>query len=270
MNMQMQRARHVRLTAVAAIGAAVSLAGLNALWAQSPSGQADAGQSGQVTVKQRLAQLASADYLTRQAASRALFADPKITDDQLIELYAAANLPEQRHRLLAVAQHHVLRNRRKLIDRTAGDGSLGIAHQGVTKAQLPHLGRPAIRVLDTLAGFPAHAVLEPGDLILLVDGRKLPEVNDGLQIREIFRTAILARKPNSLVRLKVRRRDVMIDVRIRIASGQALDRMYNSNDQTDLPVLDAQSARDWTQFRQKLEGVKAAKTVKIEAAAAGE
>ena len=160
--------------------------------------------------------------------------------------------------------------RRKLIDRTAGDGSLGISHQGVTKAQLPHLGRPAIRVLDTLAGFPAHGVLEPGDLILLVDGRELPEVNNAGQIQSIFQSAILARKPNSLVRLKVRRRDVMIDVRIRIASGEALNRMYNRNDHIGLPVLDAQSTRDWTRFRQKLEGVNAAKTVKIEAAAAGE
>ena len=56
-----------------------------------------------------LEQLNHEDYAIRQRASSALLTDQKITSETIRQLYKRATTFEQRHRLMAAARHHLLR-----------------------------------------------------------------------------------------------------------------------------------------------------------------
>ena len=104
-----------------------------------------------------LEELGSNDYQVRQAASRRLLADPNLTVQDIAALWPAATTAEQRHRLIALARHHLLRS--IVQGQFAGPpaAAIGVTHKPVNPNQMPELDRPAVRVVQTLPGFPGHA-----------------------------------------------------------------------------------------------------------------
>jgi len=196
-----------------------------------------------------LDRLDAADYEHRQAATVALLTLRTLADNDLVALYTAAETPEQRHRLLTSARHHLLR-RLHGQDAASHRGSLGIRHKLVDAKRLPHLGQPAFHVDYTLPGFPAHEVLLRGDLILALDGRRFEQHIEALSNRVISKT------PGQTIRLTVLRAGKTIVVPVRLAGREALERMYPKARQqgqtATQPVLAEPYRRQWIQLREKL------------------
>lgn len=200
---------------------------------------------------QLLEQLGSAEYQLRQAATTRLLTDRTLTEDQIVSLYARAASPEQRHRLMAVAQHHLLRRLREQSFQAEGNGAIGTKPDALLATQLTHLGRPAIRVRDTMPGMPAYEELIPGDLILAVDGRDLNgPVAD--TIIKTFVNSIKAKPAGRTVRLTVLRSDRRLDVELRLANREALDKMYISKPNAISSQLTEPFARAWSKLRDRL------------------
>ena len=117
-----------------------------------------------------LADLDNDHYAIRQLASRRLLADNSLSLDSIAQGYAAATTLEQKHRLMEVARHHFIRTIRREVFAGEPLGSIGISIASVPAGSEPGLGKPAIRVLATLPGFPAYPLLQSGDLITAVNG----------------------------------------------------------------------------------------------------
>ena len=152
------------------------------------------------TMRQLLDQLAAGDYQTRELATTQLLTDELITPKEIVELYAMAKTPEQRHRLMAIARHHQLRQQQ--IEHFPQDdkASIGIIHRGMGRSQLPPLDRPAVRVVHTFPGFPGYAYLRPGDLILTVDDQPMPDSSDPGDLANQFVAMIQRFRCNESVR----------------------------------------------------------------------
>jgi len=124
---------------------------------------------------QTLERLADPDYTLRQTATHQLLTDPTLTDDDLIELVRLADLPEQRHRLTLIARHRLIDRLTHQRDDGRSRGCLGLTHHGVAADQTPFDAAAAVRVVSTYPGLPAYAHLQPGDLILAVNGQPLTD-----------------------------------------------------------------------------------------------
>ena len=200
-----------------------------------------------------LQMLGSPDYARRQAASDALLADRTLADDALVSLYGAARTREQRHRLLAVARHNLLRRARLARNHKKGEaGSIGIAHEGRISSSLPGLNRPAVMVVRTLPGFPAHERLRSGDLILAVDGHQLVENGRPAFLRQEFPVRIRSKKAGQTVRLSIFRNQRAFDVVLPLATGRALEEMYPQ----DIGYVLADPYRSqWMRLRARLEAL---------------
>lgn len=126
-------------------------------------------------------QLDDVDFHQRRRAMHELLADQTLTFEAVRDLYVEAKSDEQRQRLQTVARHHYLRARTHVLAQQAAEdqvdlsevGALGVHTDVVAAQQAPELGRPAIRVSERLAGFPAFAVLLRDDLIVTVNGEDL-------------------------------------------------------------------------------------------------
>lgn len=88
--------------------------------------------------------------------------------------------------------------------------------------------------------FPASDVLEPGDVIVEVDGHSLGAIEDRQRRDQLVRAAILSRNPGESLPAVVRRRDARtntvreIEARIPLGSYNALDNAPNLNQSPDL------------------------------------
>lgn len=173
-----------------------------------------------------LEELGSNDYQVRQAASRRLLADPNLTVQDIAALWPAATTAEQRHRLIALARHHLLRS--IVQGQFAGPAvaAIGVTHKPVNPNQMPELDRPAVRVVQTLPGFPGHAHLHSDDLILAIDGQFIPATTNPAQIASKFVEMVHNREAGSAVRLTVLRDGRTIETRLTLARHSALEAMY--------------------------------------------
>lgn len=201
-----------------------------------------------------LAQLDSTDYGQRQSATVALLTDETVTPELINRLYAAARTPEQRHRLLGVAQHHLLRRYRlEHFDASDPQGSIGVEHEGIGREQWAGLNRPAIRVVSTLAGFPAHGLLLPGDLILMLDGQPFQQ-KQGMAIAQELTDRITGKGAGRGVTMTVLRGKQTLTINVSIAGRTALAAMYVSV----LPgaiQLEPGIQRQWDDWQKQLESV---------------
>ena len=203
--------------------------------------------------EEMLQMLGSPEYARRQAASDALLADRTLADDALVSLYGAAKTGEQRHRLLAVARHNLLRSARLARNHKVGEsGSIGIAHEGRISSTLPGLNRPAVMVVRTLPGFPAHERLRIGDLILAVDGRQLVENGRAALLRQEFPARIRSKKAGQTVRLSIFRDRRAFDVVLPLATGRALEEMYPQK--IDYALAEPYRSQ-WMRLRARLEAL---------------
>lgn len=207
-----------------------------------------------------LAQLDAPDYPTRQAAMEQLLAGPDLTPRQWQELMAAADSPEQRHRILAAARHHLLRRLRQAEFPDRHNGSLGVIQHVPSPAEQQVIGRPGIIVSSTLPGFPAYAHLRPGDLIIALNDVVIGEnIND-----ENFQSLVRMNEAGKQVTLRIVRDGQEIERSFALASLEALTRMY---ERTDVG-LTARFEERWRQLRGELMNPSAdAAPFRLEAAA---
>lgn len=192
-----------------------------------------------------LADLANADFTVRERATAALAADISLTPEAITELYAAATLPEQRHRLRTVARHHLVRPLQEAESRNGGPGSLGIGLAPGPPSGEPH--RAVARVTQTLPGFPAFVHLVPGDLILEVDGRPVPRGN-AMEATLPLIGLIQSRQAGEVLRLTVVRHGQRMAVDVPLASLAALEQLYQAQQRGPHPQVQAL----WHRFERAL------------------
>jgi len=202
-----------------------------------------------------VAQLESRDFSTRQQATRTLMLRKDITRESLAELYAVAKLPEVRHRLRRVAEHQTIRDSWRARIPMEGPGSIGVVLQHYPyPVPMPREDEPlgeirkswgdfqqlidgrrqadpsvfATRVIRTLAGFPAHASLEVGDLIVGVNDQYVPTnsgVNAAMATDQIKRL-ITDHGAGTTIQLLIVRDGTWRKVPIELASFSAMSFVY--------------------------------------------
>lgn len=171
-----------------------------------------------------LAALNDEDYFLRQAQTRRLLGDHSLTPEAIDRLYIASTTAEQRHRLLRVARHHMIR---RMIDERfgerAGAGSMGLSHHVVNvtgpdgETQIP-----GVMVVMTLPGFPAYASLEPGDVIIEFDGESIPERISPSRFQQMIRQ----HQANDSIDLTILRRGKAERIKFVLCHGDALNQVY--------------------------------------------
>lgn len=196
-----------------------------------------------------LAELGSDDYATRVRATARLLADDELESSRLAELYAAAETLEQRHRLIDVARHHTIRRmRQRIFERADERGSLGVNFALIRPADLPRLERSAIMVVRPLAGFPAYPHLQPGDLIVGVNGNPMPRH----MMTEDFRDMIQRHPRGERITLTIDREGERLEKRIALASIQALNSVYFHSPAHMQPRLSPIFREAWESAREQL------------------
>ena len=141
-----------------------------------------------VTVDPALAELVAllddAMFGAREKAMQRLLSGP-VDRNQVCKMLAGTDLSlEQRHRLLALLRHDLLNAL------NADRGAIGI--------QIDERKRPNIIIEQLIENLPAIEVLEPGDRITHLDGKRLPNWDQ-------FRKSILSKKPGDVVSVTVER-----------------------------------------------------------------
>jgi len=174
---------------------------------------------------QVLAELNDDDYQVRLSATHRLLADEALTQDDLARLFEASESPEQRHRLLGVSKHLSIRNViHEKFKGLPGQGSMGLSHQMVQVTELGETPRRGALVVQTLPGFPAYAVLEPGDVVVSFAGQPLPDKLNAAQFREM----ILRFKAHDTISLTILREGNPIDLLFELEHGKALSEAYDA------------------------------------------
>jgi len=195
-----------------------------------------------------LAELGNDDYQVRQSATRRLLADDELTQAHLDRLFVMSDTPEQRHRLLRVARHHVIRRMiAKRFGGLAGPGSMGLSHQVAEAWEPGKEMRVGVMVVMTLPGFPAYALLEPGDVIVYFDGKPIPEKVTAAQFQQMIR----GHQTGQVVALTVVRDGLPLEIPFRLGNGQALGEVYD----TSGLVLTAAYRQAWQEDRRRMEGL---------------
>jgi C-terminal processing protease CtpA/Prc len=169
-----------------------------------------------------LERLDHADYHVRQHATRELLQDERLSLDDLVEWYARAQTPEQRHRLMNVAQHHVLRRARERDERDGVAAAIGFSHEVVPQGVLPGVESGAVLIVATLPGFPGHAYLQPGDAIVAFNDQPLPVDLSAEGFREVLRRF----RPGQTVSLSVIREGERYRAELTLVGMDMLQRLY--------------------------------------------
>jgi len=185
--------------------------------------------------------------MTRGEATQRLLTNEQISLDHIAKLYAQADQPEQRHRLLHIARHHALRQIRMETFNQKGRGAIGIRHDSFSADQFPNLNQPGVIVIKTFPGFPGHAHLQPGDLILAIDGQPFPADLTATKTANQFIRAVQAHPAGALVRFTVYRNDQQIPVQLHLAELTSLESMYRNAGRLQGPFLGM-----WDTLREKI------------------
>ena len=196
-----------------------------------------------------LAQLNDTDFATRQRATQQLLRDERLTDAAIEGLYAQASSDEQRHRLLVVARHHLVREiLRREFDHD-GRGFIGIGFESTTWSDESNRVRPAIAVASTIPGFPGHAYLRPGDLIVGFEGHDAADVDGPIAIDQVFKRLIKSKRARQRIALTLRRdgRQVILEVPLANAAENVV---YDARGRLLPNVL-----KQWRRVRAALQAV---------------
>jgi len=170
-----------------------------------------------------LPRLDDPSYAVREDALGALLADDSIDEDAIAALLRRSRTAEQRHRLIAAAKHHVLRAAREADFGEGANASLGISHDAVNLVDPEGNKAGAVYVILTLPGFPGHAVLRSGDVITAIDDKPFaPDMS-----RDRFAAIIRSYEAGRRITMTVRRGEAEVRVTTTLASGKALETMYD-------------------------------------------
>lgn len=181
---------------------------------------------GELEAPDILTQLGHRDYAQRQLAWRQLLADQDLTQKQIDHLYARTTSLEQRHRLLDVARHLLLRRIAEQVGADEKVAALGVGLAPVEHGQISGLEQGGCYVIKVYPGLPAFALLAAGDMILAIDGAKLTERSRGKEI-DFFIDAIKARAPGDEIDIEVLRDGRTLHVKVKLASLAALRMLYD-------------------------------------------
>jgi len=217
-----------------------------------------------------VAALDHADYAVRESAETALLMDNTLTQAALKALIQAAQSPEQRKRLLRVAEHHVLR---ELRDRDFGDlqhqdekaregrfqpagrsAAVGYSYEPVMAQENPYADLPGVRVIATMPGFPGHAYLKRGDIIVQINGQGLSRHHREHDITNWVRWQISTRAAGDTISFTVLRGGELLAIELVCAQGQALDHMYTT-DAFEAAARKQPYRKAWQQAREDLMAV---------------
>ena len=194
-----------------------------------------------------LQRLGDSRFAVRQAATNELLKDDSLTLNAICALYRCATHEEQRHRLLGVARHHMLRLKAVEKFRGGRQGVIGIRMQPATIDTLHEPSEPAVRVTAVFAGFPGYVHLRPGDLILRLDRER---VADAIS----FGTLVRKKQPGERIDLTVLREGQRVAVRFKLFDVRAMREMYDVNSSTlRTPRLRDAFGKQWQQLRISLE-----------------
>lgn len=199
------------------------------------------------------------DYATRERAQTYLLQDESLDRPALRELLQQASTPEQRQRLIAIAEHHVLRLAREQrfgVDPDAPKfirpASVGFSYNALLPDENPLAHRVGLIVKATMPGFPAFAHLKPGDIIVRVDGQDVPDFNNFNNNATRWLSGRISRyQAGATMRFGVMRNGEPVDLTLVCAERAALDQMYE-NDALNAAVRAEPFNRLWLQARQEL------------------
>jgi len=195
-------------------------------------------------------QLGDADFGQRESATAALLADDSIDEEALREMLLTAKTPEQRHRLMALARHHILRvlRREQFTDQEEA-GAIGFSYDALLPDQNPHADHAGVVILKTLPGFPGHIYLRPNDVILQINGQPCWG-RDVATVQNFVRSAIAWRAAGETHRLSMVREGERIEIEVPCVGASALTAMYTTSARGSILQNDFEEA--WTQARQRL------------------
>ena len=203
-------------------------------WADRPRADAVAG-------------LDHADFAVRESAEAHLLTDNTLGKAELKQLIKDAKSPEQRQRLLRIAEHHVLREMRV---RDFGPGAeppeafepdvfgrrqaarpaaVGYSYEPVLAQDNPQARLPGVEVVSTMPGFPGYAHLRRGDIIVQINGQSLSIHHREHDITNWVRWQINSKEAGEKISFTVLRNGELLAVEMVCAEGQALDHMYSTN-----------------------------------------
>jgi len=193
-----------------------------------------------------LAELNDDDYRVRQTATQRLLLDKTLTQDDIARLFVATQTPEQRHRLLGVSQHHVIREMiHEQFEGQTGPGSMGLSHRIIRVSELGEAERTGVMVVLTMPGFPAYALLEPGDVIVALSGQPL---RDKIKVPAQFTELIREYKAHDTIDMTILRGGKPMSLMFEMEFGEALKSVYDDNGMLVKPPY----LEKWLSAREKL------------------
>lgn len=214
-----------------------------------------------------VAALNDKDFEVRESAQAHLLTDDTLDQRLLKSLIERAESPEQQQRLLNVAEHHLLREMRlrdfgkrqaEPVDDPINRGfaqpraaAVGYSYEPVLSHENPHEPLAGVRVIATMPGFPGHAHLRRGDIIVQIAGQR-PAVNyEHHEITQWVRWRISDHAAGDTISFVVIRGGEFVAIDLVCAEGQALDHMYTT-DAFETAVRKEPYGRAWEKFRDEL------------------
>ena len=196
--------------------------------------------------EQAIAGLNDADFSVRESAEAHLLRDNTLDKAALKRLIKDANSPEQRQRLLRIAEHHMLREMRErdfgpgadqpgdfepdlFGRRQARSAAVGYSYEPVLAQDNPQARLPGVEVITTMPGFPGHAHLRRGDIVVQINGQGLPIHTHDDDITRWVQWQINSKQAGEQISFTVLRNGELLAIDMVCAEGRALDQMYSSN-----------------------------------------
>lgn|GEM_PF-7014742 len=204
-----------------------------------------------------LSALGSPEFAVRDAMFTRLLSDNKLSDDVIDRAFAGATKPEQRHRLMEVAQHHLIRRMCKNMPLPNEQGSLGIMLAGSAISIPDESGKPqpGAYVMQTLPGFPAFAHLRSGDVIIsLGKGRLSTEVIPATFLKS-FQEQIKSFKAGQTIPMEVWRDGKIINISFAAASFDHLTIVYPNVQSEVFKPLNQEYERIWKERATQLRAL---------------
>lgn len=214
-----------------------------------------------------LAALNHEKFAVRQSAEAHLLTDNALSVDVLKELIKQTDSPEQHQRLLRIAEHHVMRELRERDfgpqNQPAEDGglipgrpaarpaSVGYSYEPVMAHENPHAPLAGVRVIATMPGFPGHAHLRRGDIIVQIAGQGLNANHQHHDITSWVRWRIAAHEAGDTMSVTLLRSGELLKVELVCAEGMALDHMYTT-DAFEAAARKAPYKQAWEKTRSEL------------------
>lgn len=229
-------------------------------------GIADQAQAAPLTQDELVARLDDADFATRALAEQHLLARTELSSEALRQYLLQSTSEEQRHRLMRLARHHVLREIREQQfgpDAKPGqDGAviapdlheaaaIGFSYEPTANNNDAALTPAGIAVVSTMPGFPGHAYLRRGDIITAVDGQTAKHIQHQFMATSWVAQRIAAHRPGQTIEITVFRDGRSVTLAFACAQASALKAMYSTNGAA-IAVLNPPYTERWQQARNKL------------------